>query len=123
MKVLVTGGRSYADANAVYSELDQLLGQAPQDCLTIIQGAASGADKLARDWCIARKVPFANYPADWTTYGRSAGPRRNQRMLDREQPDLVLAFPGGAGTEDMVARALRAGVPVNRYEPPRESRA
>ncbi len=29
-------------------------------------------------------------------------------------PDLVIAFPGGKGTADMVARAEKAGVPVQR---------
>ena len=32
-------------------------------------------------------------------------------MLD-EKPDIVLAFPGGRGTADMIARAEQAGVEV-----------
>lgn len=43
---------------------------------------------------------------------RSAGPKRNQRMLDKGKPDLVLAFPGGDGTADMVRKAKSAGVPI-----------
>ena len=35
-------------------------------------------------------------------------------MIDRGKPDLVIAFPGGRGTEDMVTRAERAGIPVRR---------
>jgi len=48
------------------------------------------------------------YPADWETYGRAAGPIRNQKMLDSEQINLCVAFPGGAGTADMVARCKKA---------------
>jgi hypothetical protein len=33
-------------------------------------------------------------------------------MLDEGKPDLVLAFPGGRGTRNMVGQAKRAGVPV-----------
>jgi UDP-N-acetylmuramoylalanine-D-glutamate ligase len=33
-------------------------------------------------------------------------------MLEREKPDLVVAFPGGRGTADMVAKARAAGVEV-----------
>lgn len=49
--------------------------------------------------------------ADWATYGDSAGPRRNQEMVDSGL-DLLIAFPGGMGTADMVRRAKAAGVPV-----------
>jgi hypothetical protein len=50
--------------------------------------------------------------ADWNTHGRAAGPIRNQRMLDEVKPELVVAFPGGRGTADMVRRAREAGVNV-----------
>jgi hypothetical protein len=43
-------------------------------------------------------------------FGRSGGPKRNQQMLEEGKPDLVLAFPGGRGTADMVRRAP-SGVP------------
>jgi UDP-N-acetylmuramoylalanine-D-glutamate ligase len=33
-------------------------------------------------------------------------------MLDKEHPDLVVAFPGGRGTTDMISRAKKAGVKV-----------
>jgi hypothetical protein len=33
-------------------------------------------------------------------------------MLDEGRPDLVLAFPGGRGTADLIARAREAGIPV-----------
>ena len=35
-------------------------------------------------------------------HGNAAGPIRNQRMLDHGKPDIVVAFPGGSGTADMV---------------------
>lgn len=49
--------------------------------------------------------------ADGTKYDLLAGFRRNQRMLDESKPDVVVAFRGGDGTEDMVKRAVAAGVP------------
>ena len=33
-------------------------------------------------------------------------------MLDEGKPDLVIAFPGGRGTFDMVSRAIEAGLPT-----------
>jgi len=52
--------------------------------------------------------------ADWETHGRAAGPIRNEKMLTWK-PDLVVAFPGGVGTADLVRRAEAAGVPVQRF--------
>lgn len=69
-------------------------------------------DALAHDWAVVNWTQFEEYKADWDTYGLAAGPLRNQRMLDEGKPDVVLAFPGGKGTADMVARARKAGVRV-----------
>lgn len=112
MKVLVCGGREYSDREAVYRALDDL--NHKHGRLTIIQGGARGADRLACDWAFSRapNVHLINEPADWGKHGKAAGVIRNQKMLDKHKPDLVLAFPGGRGTADMVARAKRHAVPV-----------
>jgi hypothetical protein len=110
MKVLVTGGRDYSDATRVGYELAKLLSQYPS--LEIAQGAARGADTLAALWCERYEVPQKFFPANWTLHGRSAGAIRNRVMLKEFQPDLVLAFPGGRGTADMVKIAKKAGVKV-----------
>lgn len=115
MKVLVCGGRDFYDRLAVWSALDELRLRAPHDSLIIVQGGADGADALARTWCLDRKVPYINVPADWKAHGRAAGPLRNQRMIDEHEPDMVLAFPGGRGTADMVFRAENACIPIQRY--------
>lgn len=106
MKVLVCGGRNYLDLKRVFEVLD---GLRPKH---VIHGGASGADRCANDWAIVRGVRRSIYPADWVRLGKAAGPLRNQLMLDKEKPDLVIAFPGGRGTADMVRRAREAGVKV-----------
>lgn len=110
MRVLVCGGRDYCDASTLWGALDTLRRQSPHDAMIVIQGGARGADQMAREWCESRKVPYENYPAEWERYGRAAGPTRNQQMLDKGNPDLVVAFPGGKGTADMIRRAKEAGV-------------
>lgn len=88
--------------------------------MVVIQGGATGADQLARWWCVQRRVPYENYPPDWMKFGRAAGPIRNRRMIEKGQPDIVVAFPGGSGTADLVAKARAAGVKVLEIgeEPP-----
>jgi len=48
MRILVCGGRNYNNREIVFHELHKLAEE--HGWLTIIQGGASGADKLARDW-------------------------------------------------------------------------
>jgi hypothetical protein len=46
------------------------------------------------------------YPAEWRLYGRAAA-APTQRMNDEANPDLVVAFPAGDGTADMVRVQLK----------------
>jgi predicted Rossmann-fold nucleotide-binding protein len=111
MRVIICGGRSYEDQNAVNGVLDALRSRYAR--LTVIQGGANGADQLAREWAFRQSsVCLINETADWKRHGRDAGPRRNQLMIDEHKPDLVIAFPGGRGTADMVRRARQAGIEV-----------
>lgn len=113
MRVLVTGGRDYADRDAVFAALEDL--RERYGTLTVIQGGASGADLHARSWCYAqRSVRMINEPADWKQHGRAAGPLRNAVMIAEHRPDIVLAFRGGRGTADMIRKAEAAGIPVRR---------
>lgn len=109
-KALVCGGRNYDERISLFEVLDTL--RRERRITIIVHGAASGADKLAGMWARLRGVECVSYPADWKRHGRAAGPLRNQSMLDSERPDVVIAFPGGRGTADMVGRARAAGVEV-----------
>lgn len=78
----------------------------------VISGGASGADSLAIRWASENWCLYDIFPAMWNVYGRRAGHIRNQWMLDEGKPDLVVAFPGGTGTADMMRRARAEGVEV-----------
>jgi hypothetical protein len=113
MRVLVCGGRDFNDASLVYSTLSEL--QRERGPISVlIHGAATGADTLAAAWgndYLGRSCVH-HYPAEWLKHGKAAGPIRNQQMLDEGKPDIVIAFPGGRGTADMVRRAMAAGIEV-----------
>lgn len=122
-KILVCGGRDYADWFRLRDTLEKIIDERvwiseSDECgnylprVVIISGAAKGADQMAIEWAVVNWCPFEEYPADWKKYGTRAGPIRNQQMLDKGKPDLVVAFPGGNGTKDMVRRAKKAGVEV-----------
>jgi len=109
-RVLVCGGRHYSDRRTLFNALDELNSRAT--ITAIICGGATGADSLALEWARARGIKSHTYLAFWKIHGHKAGPLRNARMLSDSKPDIVLAFPGGFGTLDMVRRAERIHVPV-----------
>lgn len=129
MRVLVCGGRGFGliapGLTDAERENREVSARAERHCLKaklmemkgkgmslLIHGAAKGADTLAGAWADFNNVPTEVYPADWHRYGRSAGAIRNEEMLERGQPHLVVAFPGGRGTAHMVQISREAGVPV-----------
>lgn len=109
-RVLVCGGRDYDQWNTVRSVLEDV--KSVGGIALVISGGASGADRLAERWAQHERIPLCVFPANWRFDGRKAGPLRNQAMLDFARPDLVVAFPGGRGTEDMVTRAMAARLPI-----------
>jgi hypothetical protein len=115
MRVLVCGGREYDDWWKFNFEMEKFWSE-NLGIHTIIHGDAKGADFMARIWAKYEGHEQEKYPADWKTYGKAAGSIRNQQMLDEGKPDLVIAFPGGTGTADMVSRAKKAGVEVIEIE-------
>jgi len=105
--VIVTGGREYHDYAHVAAVLDAFCGLAP--IALLVNGGASGVDSLARNWAAEAGIEWDTMHADWDTYGVSAGPRRNTAMLDAYPGAIVVAFPGGIGTRDMVGQARDRG--------------
>lgn len=120
MKIAFTGGRDYKDLNKVllivrtcHSENEFLVGDCP-----------TGLDKLVAECLIDTELGTYNYlneqtnvtvfKADWNKHGKAAGPIRNGEML--KDADMLIAFPGGRGTEDCIRQAKKKGIPVLRVE-------
>lgn len=78
-----------------------------------------GADDYANEWAVVHASPLVHadrVPAAWDVYGRVAGRRRNQAMVDRGN-DICVGFPGpparkNSGTLDCMRRAGKAGILV-----------
>lgn len=104
--VAVTGGRTYSNWTVVHRELFSLIDgiENVHDWPHILVGDAQGADKLVRETCKSLGIAYDVFYADWHKWGKAAGPKRNQEIIDCE-PQLLIAFPGGRGTADMISRA------------------
>jgi hypothetical protein len=115
MKILVCGGRDFGhgeeETNFMNNTLDEI--DMKHGVLHVVHGNAHGADYVAKKWARDAGAEEHAHPANWERYGRSAGPRRNAKMLSEHTDiDMVVAFPGGDGTADMVKKALVKGIKV-----------
>jgi len=113
MRVLVSGSRWYSDYHKILSVISSL------DIDLLVSGACRGADTLAVRAARQCGIRYIEYPADWQRFGKSAGPIRNQQMLDLEKPDLLLVFhedfTKSKGSRDMLYRAIKASIPYRIY--------
>jgi hypothetical protein len=127
MKILVCGSRHWDDIETIARVLEGL----PKSGVTIIHGAARGADMIAGE--VAKQFGWnvREYPAQWDKHGKAAGPLRNQLMLDRENLrdnpiELCIAFHDElhkqeGGTYDMVRRSAALGIPVRNVRSSNDS--
>jgi len=112
MRLLVCGGRDFLDYQYLSYVLDRIFwDSSAEEEDVIIQGGAIGADFLAKVYAFeSGSIPSIEYPANWKRYGWDAGNIRNTEMLEDGDPDLVVAFPGGVGTANMVMQTKKAGI-------------
>lgn len=103
INVVVAGGREYENYPELSQKLDQVISQLnipPGMKVNIVSGGARGADTLAEKYAQERGLGLQVFKADWEGQGLSAGMNRNRQMA--EVGDVLVAFPGGTGTENMV---------------------
>jgi hypothetical protein len=118
MRLLVCGSRTWSDYRRLRRTLEATVAGRQAEQVTVIEGGARGADRMAGHLACMHGWGLEVYPARWQQEGRAAGIRRNARMLQEGRPELVVAFTVGPleesrGTADMVRRARAAGVPVH----------
>lgn len=120
--LLVTGCRRWTNERAMLVKLVELTQRCSE--LTIVHGGARGADAMASRLGKKVNADVLVVPADWDRDGRSAGFKRNDRMLEMVlamQDDgvnvEVMAFKEEfdstlkrGGTEHMVKRCKEVGL-------------
>ena len=118
IRIIVAGTRTFSDYELLRNRLDDFISKLkqkhPDKQVVIITGAAKGADQLGSFYARSHNIPLKEFPADWTTYGKAAGPIRNQQMLDyalHEIPVLIVFWDGESrGTKNMMNIAKRHNV-------------
>jgi hypothetical protein len=111
-KVIVAGGRDFNDYPSLKKHLDHALRNRISEGITIVSGAARGADSLGEKYAKEKGYEIDSHPADWDQYGKSAGYIRNKEMA--QTADALMAFWDGKskGTKHMIDLAKKEGIKV-----------
>lgn len=112
-RVVIAGCRDYNNYKEAKEFIDFSLSEIRKKYkLIIVSGGANGADLLGERYAKANGFETELHPADWNTYGKSAGPRRNYKMA--QVADFVICFWDGKsrGTKSMIEYAKQLNKPL-----------
>ena len=111
--LIVAGGREFNDYRLL-SERLMLIADTylEEKLITIVSGAARGADRLGEQFALDHDVRCISLPADWNTYGKRAGFLRNGQMAGMSQGLLAFWDGKSIGTEHMINTAHDRGLDV-----------
>jgi len=105
-KVIVAGGRYFNDYELLKNKLDYIL-QNKLPNVEIVSGTAKGADTLGERYAKENNLGIHRKPADWDTFGKSAGYRRNAEMADYSDGCVCFWDGKSRGTKHMIDLAKR----------------
>ena len=131
MKVIIAGDREIDENNL--NLVHDAVAMSGFEITQVISGTAKGGDKLGERWAKLNKIRVREFPAEWNDltapgaviktgkfgpYNAKAGFDRNQAMANVAEA-LIALQPNGdsSGTQDMIERARKKGIPVFVYPP------
>ncbi len=112
-RVVVAGCRNYSNYKEAKEYIDFCISDIrKENTIVIVSGGAKGADSLGERYAKENSFKIERYPAQWEKYGRSAGPRRNEKMA--QVSDYVICFWDGQskGTKSMIEYARKYKKPI-----------
>ena len=115
MKLAIIGSRTFNDFPLLLDYLTSYFFNSLPRVFrfdTVISGGAAGADRLGERFADDYEIEKQIFKPEWDKYGKSAGFKRNQQIVDA--CDIVLAFWNGEskGTQDTIEKAKRAKKPT-----------
>ena len=110
---MIAGCRDYNNYDEAKPYIDFCLSNIQnENNIVIVSGCACGADAIGERYAKENGLSTEKYPADWKTYGRSAGPKRNEQMA--RIADYVICFwdNKSKGTQSMIMFAKKYNKPI-----------
>lgn len=94
MKIIVAGSRDFNNKVLLTNELHRFVRELNVKAIEVVSGGARGADTLGEEYAKHFKQKLKIFPADWETYGKSAGYRRNAEMANYALRGCLYRFLG-----------------------------
>ena len=115
MKAVIAGGRDVHMTPEGFERVYRIF--ALYNITTLANGKCpTGIDADAIKAAKNYGVQVVEFPAEWDKYGKSAGPKRNRKMLDFIFDGILIVFSGGKGTADILKEAIERNIPVIHLE-------
>lgn len=108
MRVICAGSRGVTD----YQVVSTAITCTHLPIAELVSGGARGVDQLAEQYGAEHGIQVTRFPADWSTYGRAAGPIRNGQMADYADALIAIWDGSSRGTQDMINQMVLRGKPV-----------
>lgn len=119
MKVSITGSRWITLGAQTIQQLLDMHGIDDIDIEQVVTGDAMGVDWSAQRYARAMDKDYKLFYANWDKYGKGAGPKRNQEIVDSLDPatDKALVIWDGRspGSRDMQYKLAGAGIKTYVY--------
>lgn len=103
-KLIIAGTRTFNDHNLMRKEVIKFINEhnINESSLEIISGGARGADRLGELYAKHKNYDLIIMSADWDTYGKAAGYRRNAKMAKYADGCIVFWDGVSRGTKHMI---------------------
>ena len=122
MKLIIAGSRTLSPTISFLKGSIVYLCPSYNEITEIVSGGASGVDtsakiltqqKFGTDMLSLRLLgKYKQFSADWKTYGKAAGPRRNKEMAEYSDALLLIWDGKSKGSANMKKEMENLGKPV-----------
>ena len=116
IKIIIAGSRNFNDYDKVCSKAKELISEIKAShenpFFEIVSGGAKGVDTLGERFAKEKNFELIIFPADWSKYGRVAGPKRNAEMANYATHLLSFWDGKSKGTKSMISLAEKKGLSV-----------
>lgn len=122
MKVIIAGSRPPKDlspderfkwSSRAHAALTRAVQESKFTIREVVSGTADGVDRIGELWAKIHEIPVRRFPAQWNTWGKSAGYLRNCEMADNADALIAIWDGKSRGTQNMIDIARRKGLRVH----------
>lgn len=107
MKVVIAGSRDFVNEFVGFAIIESF----PYEINEIVCGCAQGMDTIGLHYGNFKGIPVTLFPADWKTFGRAAGPIRNEKMAIYADSAIIAINNMSKGSLNMLEHMKRLKKP------------